>query len=76
MLGLVGAEIAFRVLEPVPRAQLLPLPYPNSDVASLVVGDTYIRFDTELGWTTGPGASAVDDGILYRANAAGFRAER
>jgi hypothetical protein len=42
----------------------------------LVVGDTYVRFDAELGWSTGRGASTTDDGVEYRTNAAGFRADR
>lgn len=38
--------------------------------------DAYLRFDADLGWSQEPGARAVDDGIVYQANAAGFRSER
>jgi hypothetical protein len=76
LVGMAAGEAWVRVAEPIPRAQLLPLPYHRADLARLETGETYIRFDAELGWTTGPSASASDDGVTYRSNAAGFRAER
>jgi hypothetical protein len=42
----------------------------------MAVGDSYLRFDPDLGWSQRPGARAVDDGIVYQANEAGFRADR
>ncbi|MCC6175060.1 MAG: hypothetical protein IT305_07135 [Chloroflexi bacterium] len=76
LLGLVGAEAYVRLASPVPVQDLLPLPYPRTDLARLDVGDSYVQFDAVLGWSPGHGASALDDGILYRANQAGLRADR
>ncbi|MGE3269068.1 MAG: hypothetical protein AB7P40_09995 [Chloroflexota bacterium] len=75
-LGLAGAEFAVRVREPVPPDALLPFPMHHAELARLQAGDTYIRFDPELGWSQRPGIRTMDDGIEFSANAAGFRASR
>jgi len=40
------------------------------------VPDSYGRFDARLGWSIGRSASTIDDGILFRSNDGGFRADR
>lgn len=76
LLGLVVAEIGVRIVQPVPPADLLPLPFHHEDVARMAAGDAYLRFDADLGWSQDPGVSRDDDGVTYAANAAGFRADR
>jgi hypothetical protein len=76
LVGLALAEMAVRWLQPVPVAELLPFPFRRVEIARLVSRDAYLRFDQELGWSQEPGAQAVDDGIVFQANAAGFRAAR
>jgi hypothetical protein len=76
LLGLVAAEVGVRIIEPVPVADLLPLPFHHDDLRRLEAHDAYLRFDADLGWSQEPGVSRDDDGITYAANAAGFRADR
>jgi len=76
LLGLVVAEVGVRIVQPVPVAYLLPLPFHHEDLGRLVTRDAYLRFDADLGWSQEPGVSRDDDGITYAANAAGFRADR
>ena len=76
LLGLVVAEVAVRRLQPVPESQLLPFPFRHIEIARVVAHDSYLGFDQDLGWSQEPGARAVDDGIVFEANAAGFRADR
>ncbi len=76
LLGLLLAEAAVRIVQPVPVANLLPLPFNHADLGRLVAGDAYLRFDADIGWSQEPGVSRDDDGITYTANAAGFRADR
>ena len=76
LLGLIVAEAAVRRLQPIPEAQLLPFPFHHVEIARIASRDSYIGFDPELGWSQTPGARAVDDGIVFQANEAGFRAER
>ena len=75
-LGVSVAEVAVRWLQPIPPADLLPLRFQPLDLESLAAGQGYLRFDPELGWSQRPGARVVDDGIVYQANGAGFRADR
>ena len=76
LLGFGVAEAAVRWKQPVPVGELLPLPFQPIDYDRLAVGDSYLWFDQDLGWSQRPGARAVDDGIVYQANGAGFRADR
>lgn len=76
LLGLGLAEAAVRWVQPVPPAELLPFPFQPIEVDRLAASDGYLRFDPDLGWSQRPGARVVDDGIVYRANEAGLRADR
>ena len=67
---------SFRDMQPIPEAQLLPFPFHHVEIARIASRDSYIGFDPELGWSQTPGARAIDDGIVFEANEAGFRAER
>lgn len=76
LVGLVAAEVGLRIVSPVPREFLLPLPYKRDAVERIAASDTYISFDHDLGWVPTPDSSRVGGGIMYRANRAGLRAER
>jgi len=76
LLGVGLAEAAVRRLQPVPETELLPFPFHPLAVERLDAGDSYLRFDPDLGWSQRPGARAVDDGIVYQANGGGFRSDR
>jgi hypothetical protein len=76
VLALAGAEMSLRVLQPVPMSDLLPYAAPRLMQPPDATPDAYVRFDAELGWSIGRSARTVDDGILLRSNAGGFRAER
>lgn len=73
---MVLAETAVRWIRPVAASDLLPFPFQPIAVDRMAVGDSYLRYDPDLGWSQRPGARAVDDGIVYQANEAGFRADR
>ena len=76
LLGLGLAEAAVRRVQPVPESALLPFPFHHVEIARIAARDSYLRFDPELGWSQGPGARGVDDGVVFQANEAGFRADR
>lgn len=76
LLGLGLAEAAVRRVQPVPASELLPFPFHHVEIARIANRDSYLRFDPDLGWSQGPGARGVDDGIVFQANEAGFRADR
>jgi hypothetical protein len=76
VLGVALAEIGVRVLEPIPTGDLLPRTYDRESLRRIVRGDSYLRFDQTLGWGPRPSTSRGDDKVVYRANSAGFRAER
>jgi hypothetical protein len=75
LLGLGVAEAAVRWIQPVPVSELLPFPFHHVEIARLANRESYLRFDADLGWSQEPGAHAVDDGIVFEANEAGFRAD-
>ncbi|MFN8526821.1 MAG: hypothetical protein U0821_27270 [Chloroflexota bacterium] len=75
-LALVLGEIGLRLASPIPPDQLLPLTYKRDRLRRLATGDTYVRFDQELGWVTMPGVTRRDTQFTYRNNRAGLRAER
>lgn len=76
MVGLLGAEIGLRVMQPVPSEKLLPFPSqtfqdgPEDEHAP----EGYTRFDVELGWSIGRSAQGVDNGIVFHSSEGGFRA--
>src|SRR5215217_3704317 len=75
-LGLAAAEVSLRLLQPVPSTELLPfVERPHSPPAESAP-PSYVRFDADLGWSIGQSVSAVDDGVLFRSSAGGFRADR
>jgi len=76
IVGGLVAEIGVRLVRPVRTDDLLPLPYNHEAVRRLAAGDTYLRFDPVLGWTTGPSARGNDKGAIYRTNSAGIRSDR
>jgi hypothetical protein len=76
LLGLGVAEAAVRWMQPVPIAELLPFPFHHVEIVRPAARESYLRYDAELGWSQEPGARAIDDGIVYQANEAGFRADR
>ena len=76
VLGLVLAETVVRWTRPIAASDLLPFPFLPIVLDRLDAGNSYLRFDPDLGWSQRPGARAVDDGIVYQANEAGFRADR
>jgi hypothetical protein len=76
LLCLTIAEAAVRWMQPVSSAALLPFEFHHVEINRLVNHDAYLRFDPEIGWSQEPGARTTDDGIVFEANAAGFRAER
>jgi hypothetical protein len=76
LLGLGLAEAAVRRVQPVPESELLPFPFHHVEIARIANRESYLRFDPELGWSQEPGARGVDDGIVFQANEAGFRADR
>ena len=76
LLGVGLAEAAVRRLQPVPETELLPFSFQPIQIERMAAGDSYLRFDPDLGWSQRPGARVVDDGIVYQANGAGFRSER
>ena len=73
-LAIGVAEAAVRYMMPIPEEQLLPLPYNREALRKIIAGDTYYRFDQQLGWV--PGGTGNYGKVVYRANAAGFRANR
>src|SRR4051794_40141440 len=76
-LGLVAAELGLRVFQPVPRANLLPfVETPHQAPPADGEQGSYVRFDADLGWSIGRSVRAVDDGVLFRSSAGGFRADR
>ena len=74
MVGLLLAEVGLRVAAPIPAEDLLPLPYDRSGLERIAAGETYIAFDSTLGWTVAPNATGVAPKGTYRSNAAGLRA--
>src|SRR6266511_1045662 len=76
LIGGLAAEIGVRLAQPVPAQDLLPLPYNHEGLRRLAAGDTYLRFDPLLGWSTGPSARGEDRGAIYRTNSAGIRSDR
>ncbi len=76
LLGVGLAEAAVRRVQPVPASELLPFPFHHVEIARIANRDSYLGFDPDLGWSQGPGARGVDDGIVFQANEAGFRADR
>ena len=76
IVGLVLAEVVLLVMQPVSAEDLLPLPEYPRRFRRLVSGDSYIRFDATLGWVTSPNVTRKADGVTYRTNRAGLRADR
>lgn len=74
--GCLLAEVIVRVLRPIPADLLLPLSYKQERLQRLAVGDTYVRFDRELGWVTMPDTVRKDTRVTYQNNRAGLRARR
>jgi hypothetical protein len=78
VLGVAGAEVGLRIMQPIPSEKLLPFPsmtYLDGPSAETPT-EGYTRFDPELGWSIGRSAQAVNDGIVFRSNEGGFRADR
>jgi len=75
LVALVLSEVAIRLLQPVPTDDLLPLSYYRGRLRRIANGDTYLRFDGELGWDTMPGSQRSNGGLSYRNNKAGIRSD-
>jgi len=68
--------MALRAVRPLSPESLLPLVYKRDPLRRLATGDTYVRFDQELGWVTNPDTVGHDTRVTYRNNIAGMRADR
>jgi len=75
-VALLFGEVALRIVRPVPEDHLLPFPYRHDLLARIVAGETYVRFDADLGWAPNPGAVRRETGVVHEANGAGIRAAR
>ncbi len=74
-LGFGLGETALRLAQPFPKGALLPLSYYEGRLRRVAAGETYFRFDQDLGWVTTP--NVVRRGaVTYRNNRAGMRADR
>jgi hypothetical protein len=69
-------EVGLRVAPPIPTNELLPFSYNDDRVQQIVDGDTYIRFDQQLGWAPAPNFVRRSSGQVFRTNSVGMRAER
>jgi len=76
VLALFAGEIGLRVIHPIASQYLLPLPYKRDELRRIAANETYITFDSALGWVPSPGSEHEGGGIVYRANRAGLRAEQ
>jgi hypothetical protein len=76
LLGLIVLEVGLRIAAPVRSEDLLPFRYHSDDLARIVAGDSYLRFDRELGWSPRPATERAENGAVYRTNEAGLRADR
>ncbi|HYU18498.1 MAG TPA: hypothetical protein VEQ11_07365 [Chloroflexota bacterium] len=76
VLGGLLAEIGARVFWAKQSEELLPLSYSHDDLRRIEMGDAYIRFDADLGWSPRPAVRREGDGVTYQTNSAGMRAER
>ena len=76
LLALILGEVGLRVVQPFSSESLLPLVYKRDRLRRLANGDTYVRFDRELGWVTNPDTVRRDTRVTYQNNRAGLRADR
>jgi hypothetical protein len=76
IVALLLAELGLRLLAPIPAQHLLPFAYRHDALRSIAGGDSYIRFDAELGWTTARASVHQDGGVVYRTNQGGLRADK
>jgi hypothetical protein len=75
VVSLLLAEFVLRVFQPFPSDRLLPFPYNDGRVRRIAANDTYLQFDHDLGWSLAPNRSRRDDGLLFRTNNRGLRAD-
>lgn len=73
---LLLAEVGLRIASPIPSQDLLPFPYDRERIERIDSGETYLRFDRDLGWTPAPNHVRRSQGHAYRTNGLGMRAER
>jgi hypothetical protein len=76
LLGLILGETALRMAAPVEARDLLPLAYDRDGLERITAHDTYIAFDSALGWTVARGISRAAANATYRSNSAGMRSDR
>jgi hypothetical protein len=76
LLGLIFGEIGLRVVSPVKASDLLPLQYDRDGLERIAAQDTYIAFDSSLGWTVSRGMSRPSNQAIYTSNSAGMRSLR
>jgi hypothetical protein len=76
LLGLIVGEIGLRIVAPVKAEDLLPLPLDRGGLERIAAGDTYVAFDSTLGWTVTPSLSRAANSATYRSNSAGMRGDR
>jgi len=73
---IIFAEIGLRVWSPIPTDQLLPFPYNTERIRRIADGNVSLGFDPDLGWRPTPDRVRRDDGVIYRNNHQGLRADR
>lgn len=76
VVSVLIAELALGVLRPVPNDQLLPLSYRGEQLRIFSSGQSYARFDQELGWVIRPDLVRRQGDVVYRTNRDGIRARR
>jgi hypothetical protein len=76
VIMIIPAEAGLRAFSPIPPDRLLPFAYNHERVRVVAGGDTYVRFDRDLGWTLTPNRVRRSDGLVYRINGQSLRADR
>src|SRR6266542_7053929 len=74
-LALTLAELGLRLTQPVFPAKRLPLTYFDDELYALASGRSYVTFDANLGWTNAPSTDVKINGVRYRTNRDGIRAD-
>ncbi len=75
VLVIILAEAGLRAFAPIPPDRLLPFAYNRDRVRLIASGDTYLRFDRDLGWIPTPNRVHRSDGQVFRINSQGLRAD-